>query len=238
MLSADSSALKNESDDQMRPIPPMIPSVAALFWTRCPSVIMLSSDVPGNACLSSRTKKSDASARCARPNSDSARKMSGTKERSAKYATIAARCVPRSAKNLRTSWRRRIVTGESSLIASTAMEAGRALADLVEISPQIEAAAIVAGDGALAGSVGISEGRAGALTRAVRELLERAAFRSDRSRVTQLHASLGDGEVFAVTEARGRTIVAVASERAVPGLVFYDLKRCLAAAEGEDGVGT
>jgi predicted regulator of Ras-like GTPase activity (Roadblock/LC7/MglB family) len=118
------------------------------------------------------------------------------------------------------------------------MEAGRALADLVEISPQIEAAAIVAGDGTLAGSVGIPEGRGGALARAVRELLDRAAFRSERSRVTQLHASLGDGEVFVVAGARGRAIVAVAAERTAPGLVFYDLKRCLAAAEGEEGVGT
>ena len=32
MLNADSSALKSDSDDQSRKIPPMIPSVAALSW--------------------------------------------------------------------------------------------------------------------------------------------------------------------------------------------------------------
>ena len=97
----------------------------------------------------------------------------------------------------------------------------------------------MAADGALAGSVGVPEGHTDALARAARELLERAAaFRSDGARVTQIHAALGDGEVFAVTDSGGRTVVAVAGERTAPGLVFYDLKRCLAAVEGEDGSGT
>ncbi len=103
MLKADSSALKNESEDQSRPTPPMIPSAAALFCTRWTSLMMLWSDVPGKACFSSLMKKSDAWARWARPKSESARKTSGTNDSSAKYATIAARWVPRSAKNLWTS---------------------------------------------------------------------------------------------------------------------------------------
>jgi hypothetical protein len=119
------------------------------------------------------------------------------------------------------------------------VEAARALADLVEISPQIEAAAIVDGDGSIAGSVGVADERATALGLAARELLDgAAAFRSDGHRVTQLHASLSGGEVFAVTGADGRAIVAVAGERSASGLVFYDLKRCLAAAQEGDGVGT
>ena len=110
MLNADSSALNSDSDDHSRPMPPMMPSVAAFSCTWWTSVRMLCSELPGNARFSSRTRKSDASARCARPSSDSARKMSGTKESSAKYATIAARCVPRSAKNFAKSarFRRRI----------------------------------------------------------------------------------------------------------------------------------
>jgi len=63
-------------------------------------------------------------------------------------------------------------------------------------------------------------------------------IRSDGHRVTQIHASLSGGEVFAVTGADGRAIVAVAGERSAPGLVFYDLKRCLAAVQEGDGVGT
>lgn len=113
------------------------------------------------------------------------------------------------------------------------MDAAAALADLVEISPQIEAAAVVSGDGDLAGSVGIPETRAGILGRAARDLLDgAAAFRSDQGRVTQLHAEIAGGDVFAVA-ADGQAIVAVARERAAPGLVFYDLKRCLAAVADE-----
>ena len=81
------------------------------------------------------------------------------------------------------------------------MDAAAALADLVEISPQIEVAALVAGDGELAGSVGVPETRAAVLARAARELLA----------------------------GKEQAIVAVARERVAPGLVFYDLKRCLAA---------
>jgi hypothetical protein len=112
------------------------------------------------------------------------------------------------------------------------MEAARALADLVEVSPHIEAAAIVAADGQMAGSVGVPEGRASLLARAVRQLVEGASFRSE-GRVTQLHAELAGGDVFAVTGAGERTIVAVTGKAASPGLVFYDLKRCLAAVTDE-----
>ena len=87
----------------------------------------------------------------------------------------------------------------------------------------------------LVGSVGVSDARATGLERAVRELLDGAAqSRTDGGRVTQLHAALGDGDVYAVTDGNERTIVAVASKRTAPGLVFYDLKRCLASLDGAD----
>ena len=67
------------------------------------------------------------------------------------------------------------------------MDAAAALADLVEISPQIETAAVVTRDGDLTASVGVPEARSSVLARAVRELLDgAAAFRSDQGRVTQL----------------------------------------------------
>jgi len=56
MLNADSSALKSESDDQRSATPPMIPSVAALSWTRWTSVRMLCNEVVGKARLSSFTR--------------------------------------------------------------------------------------------------------------------------------------------------------------------------------------
>jgi predicted regulator of Ras-like GTPase activity (Roadblock/LC7/MglB family) len=114
------------------------------------------------------------------------------------------------------------------------VDAARALADLVEISPQIEAAAVVARDGEIAGSVGVPDGRATILTRAARELIGRAAeFRHGDGHVTQLHAALADGAVFAVTGADEQTIVAVTSGRPTPGLVFYDLKSCLSRLADE-----
>jgi predicted regulator of Ras-like GTPase activity (Roadblock/LC7/MglB family) len=114
-----------------------------------------------------------------------------------------------------------------------AMDAAAALADLVEISPQIQAAAVVSRDGELAGSVGVPEARAGLLGRVARELLDgAAAFRHGEGRVTQLHAELVGGDVFAVAGDE-QAIVAVARERPAPGLVFYDLKRCLAAVGDE-----
>ena len=71
------------------------------------------------------------------------------------------------------------------------------------------------------------------LARAVRELLDgAAAFRSEGGRVTQVHAELATGDVFAVTGGE-QTVVAVVRDRATPGLVFYDLKRCLAALADE-----
>jgi predicted regulator of Ras-like GTPase activity (Roadblock/LC7/MglB family) len=113
------------------------------------------------------------------------------------------------------------------------MDAARALADLVEISPQIEAAAVVGGNGEIAGTVGVPEARTDVLARAVGELLHGAgAFRGEESRVTQLHAELADGQVFAVST-NEQTIVAVTGGRAAPGLLFYDLKRCLAAVADE-----
>ncbi len=115
------------------------------------------------------------------------------------------------------------------------MHAERALADLVEISPQLEAVAVLAGGGELVGSLGVSEARAGVLARAVGELLAAARrVRRDEAEVTQLHASLRDGDVFAVRGSEGRTIVALARGKPAPGLVFYDLKRCLAAVAEDD----
>ena len=113
------------------------------------------------------------------------------------------------------------------------MDAVRALADLVEISPQIEAAAVVGADGAIDGTIGAPEARADVLARSLRELLEGAgAFRADGGHVTQVHAELAEGQVFAVAGADGRAIVAVTGGGSAPGLLFYDLKRCLAAVAG------
>src|SRR4029453_18782779 len=88
MLNADSSALNRDSDDQSSRMPPAIPSTAALSCTRWTSETIPDTELPGKARPSSSTRKSDASARCTRPSSESERNVKGTKESSAKYATI------------------------------------------------------------------------------------------------------------------------------------------------------
>jgi predicted regulator of Ras-like GTPase activity (Roadblock/LC7/MglB family) len=113
------------------------------------------------------------------------------------------------------------------------VEPARVLADLVEISPQIDAAAVIGDDGLVVASVGVPEARAGVLAASVRELLEGASFRTE-GRVTQVHAELEDGGVFVVGGEDARTIVAVVAGKPAPGLVFYDLKRCLALLQGAD----
>src|SRR5207247_3435206 len=169
MLNADSSTLKSESELQTRNAAPMIPSVAALSCTLRTSVTMSLTGASGSACLSSVTRKLDSSARPVRPSSESARNVSGTNDKSAKYAIIAARCVPRSAKNLANSARFRTCKGRSIV---PAVDAAAALAELTELSSQIEEAAIVNEQGdVLAGT----QGDGTALASVGRELLERAA---------------------------------------------------------------
>src|SRR5262245_54575021 len=100
MLNALSSTLKSESDDQSRNTTPTIPSAVAFRWIARTARRIESSDVSGNVFESSRTKNEPSSAWWTSPSSASASRSSGTNDSSAKYAIIAARCVPRSAKNL------------------------------------------------------------------------------------------------------------------------------------------
>src|SRR6478672_6380469 len=126
MLNALSSTLKNESDDQSRNAPPTMPSAVAFDWIPRTARRIESSDVLGNVFERWRTKNDPSSAWCKSPSSASERKSSGTNERSAKYAIIAARWVPRSAKNLLTTR----LTGGSMLAA---VDAAQAISDLTEI---------------------------------------------------------------------------------------------------------
>jgi predicted regulator of Ras-like GTPase activity (Roadblock/LC7/MglB family) len=112
------------------------------------------------------------------------------------------------------------------------MDAAQALADLTEISSQIEAAVLFDESGAIEGSTLADEAAGGALARAAAELLDgAAAFGS----VTQLEVSTQDGSVFVVRDG-ARRIAATTVAQPTVGLVFYDLKSCLrgAAAEPEE----
>lgn len=109
------------------------------------------------------------------------------------------------------------------------MDAVHALADLLAVSPQVEAATVFGRDDEPLGSVGVSSGRATAAVRAGRTLLENAGGLRGVGEATQVHASLGGGDVFVVGKRDGPGILAVTESGQPAGLLFYDLKRCLAS---------
>jgi predicted regulator of Ras-like GTPase activity (Roadblock/LC7/MglB family) len=113
------------------------------------------------------------------------------------------------------------------------MDAAQALADLTEISSQIEAAVLFDESGAIEGSTLADDAAAQALARAAAELLEgAAAVRANGGDVTQLEASTHEGSVFVVRDGTRRIAATTVSEPTV-GLVFYDLKSCLRGAASE-----
>ncbi len=114
------------------------------------------------------------------------------------------------------------------------MDAAKPLADLLELSPQIEAAAVFRGEEIL-GAAGVGDEAARRLVDDAVRLLDSAGkLRSDGSRVAQVRAALSGRSVFVVQQPEGeRAAVAVAAGGATPGLVFFDLKRTLAAVAEE-----
>jgi hypothetical protein len=107
------------------------------------------------------------------------------------------------------------------------MDVAQALADLKEISSQIDAAVLFDATGAVQGSTLAAEDAAQALAAAGASLLERAdAVRGGEAAVTQVEAALADGCVFVVRDEE-RLIAATSVPNPTVGLVFYDLKSCL-----------
>ena len=108
------------------------------------------------------------------------------------------------------------------------MDAAAALADLTEISSQVEAAVVLDDAGAVVASTLDDAEHSARLARAALELLGGAdkRFESGGRALTQLEAALRGGSVF-VARADGRSIVAVTGASPTSGLVFYDLKTCL-----------
>jgi predicted regulator of Ras-like GTPase activity (Roadblock/LC7/MglB family) len=108
------------------------------------------------------------------------------------------------------------------------MDASGALADLAEISSQIEQAVVFEEDGsALAWTPG-DETRAQQLATTAVELVGAAeeARSGGVHALTQLEIALREGSVFVVRE-EGRSIVATAAAGSPSGLVLYDLRTCL-----------
>jgi predicted regulator of Ras-like GTPase activity (Roadblock/LC7/MglB family) len=111
------------------------------------------------------------------------------------------------------------------------MDAEQALADLMEISSQVEAAVIFDASGNVAGSTLADGARADELARRADELLQRAAsLRGADAAPTQLEVATNEGSVFVVRDADVR-IAATTSPQPTVGLVFYDLKSALRQIE-------
>jgi predicted regulator of Ras-like GTPase activity (Roadblock/LC7/MglB family) len=108
------------------------------------------------------------------------------------------------------------------------MEAAQALADLTEISSQIEAAVLADATGSVVASTLADEERSAGFARAAAELLAAAdeAGREGSERLIQVEAALPEGSVFLVRDER-HLVAAVTRPEPTVGLVFYDLKTCL-----------
>ncbi len=116
------------------------------------------------------------------------------------------------------------------------MDAAEALADLTQISTQIELAVLVDTSGEVLASAGAGSGQAAKIAEAARRLLaaaEEAMGEAEaRERLVQLQVALPDGCVFLVQDDE-RLVAAVTVAEPTVGLIFYDLKTCLRHVAGE-----
>jgi predicted regulator of Ras-like GTPase activity (Roadblock/LC7/MglB family) len=114
------------------------------------------------------------------------------------------------------------------------MEAAQALADLTEISSQIEGAVLADAAGSVVASTFSDDESAAGVAKAAVELLAAAEEeRGDSSQpLIQLQAAFPEGSVFVVRDEQN-FVAAVTGAEPTVGLVFYDLKTCLRLV-GED----
>ena len=107
------------------------------------------------------------------------------------------------------------------------MDAKQALADLTEISSQIQAAVVFDDQGKVAASTLGDSPRGDELARAAGGLLAAAdEIKTGESALTQLEVATGEGSVFVVRA--GKTVIAATTgSNPTAGLVFYDLKSAL-----------
>jgi predicted regulator of Ras-like GTPase activity (Roadblock/LC7/MglB family) len=117
------------------------------------------------------------------------------------------------------------------------MDAAQALADLTEVSSQIEGAVFVGTDGTLLAST-FPAGRGERVGATAAELLRAAesAPAAERRELTHVVATLAAGAVFVVRSGE-RLVAAVTGRDPTVGLIVYDLKTCLRLAEEEAGDG-
>jgi len=115
------------------------------------------------------------------------------------------------------------------------MDAGQALAELIEISSQIELAVVFDSRGELIGSTLADRDVAEALVRAGSELFATAskAGGEEHGEAAQVELALSEASILLVREGDLR-ILAVTQPDPVVGLVFFDLGTCLRKVAGAE----
>ena len=133
------------------------------------------------------------------------------------------------------------MSGPAEAVRLDDVESAAALADLTEISSQIESAALFRVDGSTADSILAStfadDLGAERLAGSARELLEAAAASPAGAgrTLTQLEVALRQGSVFVVRD--GELAIAVTTTSSpTAGLVLYDLRTCLRSLAAPDSV--
>jgi len=107
----------------------------------------------------------------------------------------------------------------------------RAMSNLLEQTPEIEAAAVVSFDGLPMASAlpeSMDEDRVAAMSAALLSLGERAANGLGRGDLSQVFIEGDDGTVFLVSCDGEAVLVAVAAKGAKTGLMLYEVKRTAA----------
>ena len=114
------------------------------------------------------------------------------------------------------------------MLALRAVDPAQALADLTEISSQIQAAVLADAEGAVLASTFPEAEKGERLARAAADLIGAAekARGKGSQRLVQLEAATGEGSLFVVRD-ESHVAAAVTGADPTSGLVFYDLKTCL-----------
>jgi hypothetical protein len=111
------------------------------------------------------------------------------------------------------------------------MDAAQALAELKELSSQVERAVVLDHKGGVLGSTVEDQGATDALARAALELVAAAGqLHSSPGDVSLAEVELEEGGLFVLREGE-RTIAATTGPSPTAGLVVYDLRTCLRALD-------
>ena len=113
------------------------------------------------------------------------------------------------------------------------MGPAEALADLTEVSSQLESVVLARPDGSVVASTLANDDRARTMAENAIGLLEGARAAVDGiGDVNQIHVTTGEGCVFVVRDER-HLLAGVTGPDPIVGLVFYDLKTALRTLEEE-----